>query len=76
MPQTVDMNQITMNSMTVSGSNMGGTNEDPGVFCKLCCPPCAVYQAQGIVLIPCLGSCCLGCFYTMFCWDPTANKSS
>ena len=21
-----------------------------------------------------LGACCCGCWYTMFCWDPTAGK--
>ena len=47
------------------------TYEDPGVFCKLCCPPCAVYQAQGCACPQMLGSCCLGCVYTMFCWDAT-----
>ena len=46
------------------------TYEDPGVFCKLCCPPCAVYQAQGCACPAMLLTCCLGCFYTMTCWDP------
>ena len=50
------------------------TYEDPGCFCKFCCSPCAVYQAQGVVPGPCLGACCCGCWYTMFCWDPTAGK--
>ena len=47
--------------------------EDPGCFCKFCCSPCAVYQAQGCKcpeLCLSLGS---GCFYTMLCWDPTTG---
>lgn len=49
---------------------MGGTGEDPGVFCKLCCSPCAVHQAKGCACPDMALALCLGCWYTMFCWDP------
>ena len=50
------------------------TYEDPGVFCKCCCPMCAVYQTQGVPVVPCVGAWCCGWCYTMFCWDPTAGN--
>jgi len=50
------------------------TYEDPGCFCKFCCSPCAVNQAQGCMCPEMLLACCLGCWYTMFCWDPTKGK--
>ena len=64
-------NPKTTNSMMVAGSNMGGTHQDPGVFCKLCCPMCAVYQAQECACSEMLLASCCGCFYTMIFWDPT-----
>ena len=50
------------------------TYEDPGIFCKLCCAPCAVYQAQEFKCPELLLACWCGCWYTMFCWDPAAGK--
>eukprot|EP00977_Amphora_coffeiformis_P022110 scaffold10480_cov92-Amphora_coffeaeformis.AAC.1 len=50
------------------------TYEDPGCCCKFCCPICAVCQAQGCACPEMLGAVCLGCCYTMFCWDPTNHK--
>jgi hypothetical protein len=47
------------------------TYEDPGGCLKCCCPPCAVYKAQGFEPKACCGACCCGCLYTLFCWDPT-----
>ena len=38
-------------------------------------PSCAVWQAQGCCVCP--QTCfvyLVGCWYTMFCWDPTAGK--
>ena len=48
--------------------------EDPGPLCKCCCPPCAVYQAQGCKCPEMAGACCCGWLYTMLCWDATAGK--
>merc|ERR1712060_123770 len=50
------------------------TYEDPGCFCKFCCAPCAVYQAQGCKCPEFALGWFLGCWYTMFCWDPTVGK--
>ena len=55
--------------------------EDPGAFCKCCCPICAVYQAQGttvpVNLLFATVNCCLcwplSCF-TLCMWDPTAGN--
>ena len=47
--------------------------EDPGCFCKFCCSPCAVYQAQGCKCPELCLSLSLGCLYTMLCWDPTTG---
>ena len=49
------------------------TYEDPGCFCKFCCAPCSVYQAQGCKCPEMCFSLELGCFYTMLCWDPTTG---
>ena len=49
------------------------THEDPGCFCKFCCAPCAVYQAQGVVMPDMLLACIFGCFYTMTVWDPKSS---
>jgi len=49
------------------------TYEDPGLFCKLCCPYCAVYQANGCVCPQMLFVYCFGFCYTMCCWDPTVK---
>ena len=60
---------------TVSLAQMP-TYEDPGCFCKVCCPVCAVYQAQGCKCPEiCLAACC-ECCYTMVLWDPTVGKPS
>ena len=49
------------------------TYEDPGACYKIFCPYRAVKKAQGCKTKQlCLATCC-GCFYTMFCWDPTAG---
>ena len=50
------------------------TYEDPGFFCKFWCAPCAVNQAQGCVCPQMLLACCLGCWYTMLCWNPEEGK--
>ena len=50
------------------------TYEDPGCFCKFCCPPCAVYQAQAVPCPDMALACCCGCLYTMTVWDPTKGK--
>ena len=50
------------------------TYEDPGCLCKFCCPPCAVYQAQGFACPQMLGGCCCGWCYTLCCWDPTVGN--
>ena len=47
--------------------------EDPGCFCKCCCAPCAVYQAQGCKCPEILLACSAGLCYTMLCWDPTTG---
>ena len=49
------------------------TYEDPGCFCKFCCAPCSVYQAQGCKCPEMALSLELGCLYTMLCWDPTTG---
>ena len=56
------------------------TYEDPGLFCKLCCPYCAVYQANGCVCPQMLMVYCFGFCYTMCCWvrllhEPDSCKS-
>ena len=47
--------------------------KDPGVFCKCCCPACAVYQAQGCKCPEMLLALVLESCYTMLCWDPTTG---
>ena len=47
------------------------TYEDPGFFCKFLCAPCAVHQAQGCKCPEMLLALSMGCYYTMFCWNPT-----
>ncbi|GBG28470.1 Hypothetical Protein FCC1311_046932 [Hondaea fermentalgiana] len=42
----------------------------PSCCCKLCCPPCAVYFNEGCCNCDMILACFLGCFYTMFCWEP------
>ena len=49
------------------------TYEDPGCFCKFCCSPCAVYQAQGCKCPEMILALWCGCYYTMCCWDPKAG---
>ena len=47
------------------------TYQDPGVFMKCCCPPCAVYEAQGCICPQMCFACYCSNLYTMLCWDPT-----
>jgi hypothetical protein len=50
------------------------TDEDPGLCCKFCCPPCAVYQVKGCECPDMILACWLGCWYTIFCWDSTSGN--
>ena len=50
------------------------TYEDPGCFCKFCCAPCAVYQAQGCACPQMCAAFTCECLYTLTCWDPKAGK--
>ena len=51
------------------------TYTEPSFFCKCCCSPCAVYQAQGCKCPEMWFAMALGCWYTMsmLCWDPTTG---
>ena len=51
------------------------TYQDPGCFCKCCCPLCAVYQAKGCACPDmCFAYIFSACCYTMFFWDPTSGN--
>eukprot|EP00521_Asterionellopsis_glacialis_P004614 CAMPEP_0195268118 /NCGR_PEP_ID=MMETSP0706-20130129/12982_1 /TAXON_ID=33640 /ORGANISM="Asterionellopsis glacialis, Strain CCMP134" /LENGTH=67 /DNA_ID=CAMNT_0040322973 /DNA_START=20 /DNA_END=223 /DNA_ORIENTATION=- len=53
---------------------MPGSYEDPGCFCKFCCSPCSVYMAKECACPDMALALLLGCWYTMFCWDPEEGK--
>jgi hypothetical protein len=44
--------------------------EPPGFLFKCCCPCCAVMSHEGCEQPACILSWCLGCWFTVFCWQP------
>jgi len=42
---------------------------------KCCCPPCAVASHEGVGP-NCAIACCLGCWFTMFCWTPKPKEGA